>query len=354
MERIKFTSIDKLSTTFQSIKAQSQYVGVDSNDCPIFDESKLLPKMTYRGTVKLHGTCAAISLQGNNLVSLSKERILTPQSDNDGFAAWVESKNKDVWTDIFEKVKSGIKAPVSDSVPITLFGEWCGKGIQKKAAITKCDRMFFIFAVRIGNEVDKGGKSLGWVPLDNFENLKNEEEKIFNSLMFENYTMELNWNHPKAVQALVEEKTRAINDTCPVASYFGTSGVGEGVVWVPVDEEQLNNTRLWFKTKGEKHKQNKKGKDSDIDPVVLKDIESVLDEYLVENRLERGIAYFKEAGIELFPKNTRFFIEFIANDVFKDASEHISALETDEKTIRKAITSHAGKWFNEYLGEMKK
>jgi hypothetical protein len=354
MRQIKFTSIDKLSTTYQNIKNTSQFIGVDSKGFPVFDENITLPKIKYRGTVKLHGTCAGVSQQGGNVVPLSKERVLTVENDNDDFAAWVYSKEKEVWEKLFNEVKSCLPFDTEENTPITLFGEWCGKGIQKKAAITKCERLFLIFAVRVGDDVDKGGKAIGWYPLDAFKNLKDESEMIYNSLMFENHIITFDWNSPKEIQNFVEEKTSTVNDNCPVSSFFNNEGIGEGLVWVPVDEKYLNNTRFWFKTKGENHKQNKNGKDSDVDPLVLKDVKSVIDEYLVENRLERGIAHLKESGVYLLPENTRFFVEFIVNDVKKDAVEHIKNLDADEKTIKKAISNYSGRWYNKFLEELEK
>jgi hypothetical protein len=283
---------------------------------------------------------------------MSKERILTKENDNDNFANWVNSKSKEVWLKIFKKVKENLITDVSENEKITLFGEWCGKGIQNKAAITKCERMFFIFAIRIGNDVDHGGKPIGWLTDNNFKNVYNRSENIFNSSMFENFFLEVDWNYPKEIEKIVEEKTKVINDSCPVAEYFGVDGVGEGIVWIPANYDELNNTKLWFKTKGDKHKQNKKSKDSEIDPEIIRNISALLDEYLVENRLERGIAYLKEAGIFLEAFNTKFFIEFIAKDILKDASEHLKTLEIDSEKLRKEISKYSGKWFNKYLDNM--
>ena len=87
-------------------------------------------------------------------------------------------------------------------------------------------------------------------------------------------------------------------------------------------------------------------------PALADDSGLVIDEYLVENRLERGISYFKESGINMLPENTRVFIDFVVNDIMKDAAEHIERLKTDEKTIKKAITKQTGAWFNKYLERM--
>ena len=352
MERIKFTSINKLSIAYQSIKGSSQFVGVDDKDLPLFDENLSLPVIKYRGTVKLHGTCSGVSLQGDEIVPLSKERILSVESDNDGFAQWALSKDRKVWLNLFDEVKKVLNIHTPDSPVITLFGEWCGKGIQKKAAITKCERMFSIFAIRIGNEEDNGGKAIGWLPLETIDNLSNEKEMIFNTLMFENYVIEVDWNKPKELEEIIENETQKINDICPVSSYFGVMGVGEGIVWIPVDCDYFNNTRLWFKTKGESHKQNKKSKDSSIEPEILNNLNEVIEEYLVENRLERGIAYFKESGIILKHTNTKLFINFIVEDIFKDASEHLSKMKANELMIKKMISKYTGRWFNSYLEKM--
>src|ERR1700722_20890282 len=80
----------------------------------------------YRAKVKLHGTNAAVQVGWDgSLVCQSRTNIITPESDNAGFARWVMSHqnewiNLGNWGDRFGHI---------------LYGEWCGPGIQKGVAI---------------------------------------------------------------------------------------------------------------------------------------------------------------------------------------------------------------------------
>ena len=67
-------------------------------------------------TEKIDGTNASIKIENSEIVYAgSRNRIITPEDDNFGFAKWVEEKRD-------ELVKLG------DGVH---FGEWFGEGIQK-------------------------------------------------------------------------------------------------------------------------------------------------------------------------------------------------------------------------------
>lgn len=57
---IKFPSINQYRNTVKAAKGRGQYVGRDANDEPIFNSALTAPVIRYQGTVKLHGTNAAI------------------------------------------------------------------------------------------------------------------------------------------------------------------------------------------------------------------------------------------------------------------------------------------------------
>jgi len=51
----KFKKIGQFKDSIVSIKSQSQYVGKDENGESIYDETRCLPTVVFKGTVKLHG-----------------------------------------------------------------------------------------------------------------------------------------------------------------------------------------------------------------------------------------------------------------------------------------------------------
>lgn len=73
-------------------------------------------KETVTITEKIDGTNACIIIQGGEIVGVqSRKRLITPEDDNYGFAAWVDA-NKD-------EIKL-----MGDGY---VYGEWAGVGIQK-------------------------------------------------------------------------------------------------------------------------------------------------------------------------------------------------------------------------------
>ena len=111
---IKWTSIELLHNVKRELDARNQAF-----------------KITYRAKVKLHGTNAGVQITPRGEVAAQKRtEIITSEADNAGFAAWVE-KN----VNYFSQLKG-------DS-HITIFGEWCGSGIQRGVAISQLERKVF-------------------------------------------------------------------------------------------------------------------------------------------------------------------------------------------------------------------
>lgn len=83
-------------------------------------------------TEKIDGTNAAVGVTDDGEVyAQSRTRIITPENDNFGFAAWVEEN----------------KAQLSAELGVGLhFGEWYGKGIQRGYGLRT--RRFALFNVR--------------------------------------------------------------------------------------------------------------------------------------------------------------------------------------------------------------
>lgn len=80
-------------------------------------------------TEKIDGTNAqvVISDDGNHIWAASRNRYITPEQDNAGFAAWVEANRE-------ELLKLG---------PGRHYGEWWGKGIQRRYGLT--EKRFSLF-----------------------------------------------------------------------------------------------------------------------------------------------------------------------------------------------------------------
>jgi hypothetical protein len=85
-------------------------------------------------TEKIDGTNAAIVIQQTDdevsIYAQSRKRVITPDDDNFGFAAWV-----------FEN----FDALVSILGPGIHFGEWWGSGIQRGYGLSKGEKRFSLF-----------------------------------------------------------------------------------------------------------------------------------------------------------------------------------------------------------------
>jgi len=123
-------------------------------------------------TEKIDGTNAAVIVTEDGQVGAqSRNRLITPESDNYGFAGWV-SRNSD--------------ALASTLGPGRHFGEWWGSGIQSGYGLTNGDKRFSLFnTFRWDNERDNLDMvaGLGVVPILASEDFTTEVvERVVDSL----------------------------------------------------------------------------------------------------------------------------------------------------------------------------
>lgn len=84
-------------------------------------------------TEKIDGTNAAIVVtEDGQVAAQSRKRIITPESDNYGFARWVAAHAEDL---------------VQALGPGYHYGEWWGAGIQRRYGLTGGDKRFSLFNV---------------------------------------------------------------------------------------------------------------------------------------------------------------------------------------------------------------
>ena len=107
-----------------------------------------LPVLNFIGTAKVHGSNAGITYykSTDKLIAQSRTRQLSLDHDNMGFYSYV-LKNESYWKHLCWDL---IKKTNYDSV--TIFGEWCGPGIQSGVAVSKLPKkIFIIFSIRFKN-----------------------------------------------------------------------------------------------------------------------------------------------------------------------------------------------------------
>jgi len=313
------------------------------------------PVVTYYGKVKLHGTNAGIQLLKDGTVrAQGRNRVLTTQDDNLGFASWV-SKNQDCLR----------QTRLCSLIDIILYGEWCGKGVQKGVAISDIDRkVFAVFAVQIGLG-DMHSPDMVIEPTC-IRKLVPEHPDIFVIPWYSSHGVVVDWGGDKTTLelraaeinrqvALVEERDPWVHKT------FGVSGTGEGLVMYPHDIEGDRNytslslkevgptvdchkfSELMFKAKGDKHKVVKQKHPAQVDPEVANSVAGFVDMMLPDARLEQGVT--EACGGEAEMKSTGAFLKWIGNDVRKEGQAELEASSLEWKQVAKAVNDKARKWF---------
>ena len=336
---IKFPSIESFRHTCKTVKMQAQYQGQDENDKAIMDPFAEMPVIEFTGTVKLHGTNAGVAYDGENLWAQSRKNVITPEKDNAGFAFFVES-NRDLFIEMMRKIRFEIGVESGDTTVI--YGEWCGKGIQKGVAITELDKMFVVFKVKVAT-VNKEDSNY-WVDLDSckFQPIWGHfnDVRVFFIDQFPIYKMEIDFSKPEESQNKLIDLTMAVEAECPVGKHFGVSGIGEGIVWSAGEHI--------FKVKGEKHSVTKVKKLASVDIEKVNSIKEFVEYACTENRLKQGIdEVFTLQGIEPSKKDIRLFISWINRDVVKEEMDTLASNGLTPKDVGSALSRKAVKWLME-------
>lgn len=314
---IKFPSIEQFRNCVSTVSATSEHYEMP------------LPTINFKGTVKLHGTNAGVVMSPDgDVYAQSRNNILSLEKDNAGFAFFVE-KNKEVFTDLLNCVAENTKEDY-----ITIFGEWCGAGIQKGVGISELDKMFVIFGCKVGEE---------WV---DYYHLEAPEYRIFNIQNFPTYEMDIDFSNAKLSTNKLVEITEAVEAECPVAKAFGVSGIGEGVVWTA----DWKGKRLMFKVKGEKHSSSKVKKLATVDTEKLENIQKFVEYSVTENRLNQAIEQvFTINSIEPSIKLTGDFLGWVVRDILKEELDTMIASGLEPKQVNGEISKHARQWWLNYL-----
>ena len=329
---IKFPSIEQFRSVVATVLRQYNFVGLDDNGDAIYDTTKPKPTLTFKGTVKLHGTNAAVSWNAvSGMWAQSRENIITPEKDNAGFAFFVES-HKEAFAELFKQIDSRVMETFTHTT-ITIYGEWCGGNIQKGVGITNLEKSFFIFGVKITpNPEEETPRPAYWV---DYNYLKSPENKIYNIDDFPTYSMDIDFNMPQLVQNKLSELTIAVEEECPVAKAFGFSGIGEGIVW----STNLNGNVHRFKVKGEKHSSSKVKTLAAVDTEKLESIQSFVEYAVTESR-------FKQALENVFPndepienKKLGDVIRWVVNDVIKEEMDTMADNKIEPKDVNKYLSS---------------
>lgn len=330
MDFVKFPSIGQFRNVVKDIRSNATFTGLDEDGNPTFNPNAEQPVIDFKGTVKLHGTNAAVCYDSasGELWAQSRTRIITPESDNAGFAFFVHT-NEAKFREVFRQIE-----PWFPNSTITLFGEWCGGNIQKGVAISELEKMFVIFDMLCDGE---WATNLDYIPVDDMWG-------VYKITEFPTYQMKIDFAQPELAVNALADLTTIVENECPVGKFFNVSGVGEGIVW----KAEYKGKTYRFKVKGEKHSSSKVKKLAKVDPEKLASINEFVDYAVTENRLDQGIEQvFTGTNREPDIKLVGEFIKWVSNDVFKEELDTLKTSGLEPKDVVKSVNTKTLTWFKQ-------
>lgn len=389
---IKFPHINQFRHVVEEVRKRAEHHATD------------LPALKFRGTVKLHGTNAAVcrDMKTGETWAQSRESIITPEADNSGFARFAAEKASAL------NVLFNLYGQYFTDGTLSIYGEWCGKGIMKGVGVNKLDKMFVIFGVRYRPEVNSLpwidvtkelpasgrlvmgrnaefemweerwdtdeplGSMTHWVPIaetegkwldSSFSRLINgtvtlhaiESNGIFDIQSFPTFEVTIDFKNPDAsVEYLTYETTR-VEASCPVTFSFGQEGLGEGIVWTCVEPwlyggGKISSHDLRFKTKGDKHKESAHEKPT-ADPAKISSIAKFVESVLTEHRLEKMVEKLAQRGIQFRMENTIEFIKVVGEDVVREEGDVMAASGLNRKEVMGAVGKAASAWWKTFVAD---
>lgn len=304
----------------------------------------------YRGTVKLHGTNSSVICTPEELIPQSRNRQLSLDSDNAGFASFIlEGKESQKAVREMEKIVRSHEK-LRDDIPLVFYGEWVGPGIQNGMSINNYEnKRWVIFAAKVRE--GESGRYLDIASIDKLHQLLwDSKTEIYSIFEAPTYELEIDFQKQESLEAAVEkyEKlTQEIEDCCPYGKLSGFEGMGEGIVWIPITKHSGHQSDLFFKTKGDKHKVVKRAQrnKSPMDPEVIESVEKFIDYAVTENRLLQGIDYLKEMNHQIEIQSMGHFLKWIGKDVQTECRVELQSNDLKWKQVSKSVGNKARDWF---------
>lgn len=346
---IKFPSIEQFRTVVSNVNRHFNFVGLDENGDAIYDPTLPKPVITFKGTVKLHGTNAGVSFnygyeeESSEFWAQSRENIITVEKDNAGFAFFVESK-KHVFRKFANQIDSLNLFDVRHNT-VTIYGEWCGGNIQKGVGICNLPKSFFIFGVKVtphtSSEEELKANPAYWIPS---HYLSSPEDNIYNIEDYPTYSIDIDFNMPQLVQNELSDLTIKVEEECPVAKAFGFSGIGEGIVWTADFKGVVHR----FKVKGELHAGKSKVKtlnkvDDEKVRKTLELAEKVTPTWRLAQMLETSCDFMN--GGTLDRSKLGEFIKLVMADIIKEDMDLLVEAGLEPKDIGKYVSDIARRYF---------
>ena len=297
------------------------------------------------GSVKLHGTHADIVYASSSsddfrLQSRNREALVPGSDDNLGFASYISSVGPKRILALRDRLLARYKElnpQASIDGNIILAGEWCGRGVQKKVAISQLPRFFAIVSLNINGR---------WVEEWEYADICDEDARIYHVGKIGFFKHDLKMNDVKASELEIKRLVDEVERECPFAKVLGAAtGQGEGIVWKAA--EHCCDPAFWFKSKGDMLAVSNSSKlpPSAVDQENRERIENFAKAIVTEVRLEQGWELLSQTEVP----GIGVFLKWIIEDCLTEEKREIEDLEIPKGKLRSAISAIAKPWFWDQL-----
>lgn len=306
-------------------------------------------KHKFLRTPKIHGTNASVvfNFKNGNIYAQSRNRVLTVENDNAGFAKWVD-EHKNTLRNIQRK-HIALSLDHHEDLPdyFVMYGEWCGPGIMKGTAINQLsEKIFVVFdSVQVYDyELEDEDFRLSTCGIDTDDDLTTYTRPdigMYPVTFFDAKEVEIDFSDPSSVQDLLLEEVKAMDEQCPVAGYFNKKGSGEGYVY-----HSMHTSRLSFKVKTDNHRVSKTKFVSKDELREMKDVEAFVGDICTNARLEQGIEYLREMGKPISATSTGTFIKWVVEDTFEEEGDVIEKSGLKPALVKSVLANVAREYIN--------
>lgn len=327
MNHIKWTDIQSLHNLRKRFDATAQYHKEE-------DTEYTYPCVIYEAKVKLRGTNAGIQVSpSGEVVAQSRSALLSVGDDNHGFAAWVAGYQEQ-W------------AALAGDRTIVVYGEWCGRGINKGTALSNTNHKHFdVFAIQYGED-DEAGLLVDPVAI--------EEVLVgrcpVSVIPWCGFCVVIDYASVACLgeaAAQINKWVAAVEEQDPyVKSVYGVDGIGEGLVFYPIALSMWPRAAITdyiFKAKGEKHQVVKSRTPASIDPETAASVGGFVELTVTEGRLEQGLQEVCNGVAE--SKAIGPFLKWVGQDVRKECVLELEASGLEWKQVSKPMNQKAVMWF---------
>jgi hypothetical protein len=325
----KYTDIGQFRNVVDAIQSTHDYIGKDSEGKAMFQHTSPYPTVKFKATVKTHGSnCSICKYKDGTYTFQSRESELTLLEDNLQFMNTMQLKD---YKKLFENIEFENYC--------CIYGEWVGKKIQSKVAVSKIERTFIIFAIKIDDKYKN---------IADYPQLSLHSDRIYNTLEFPNWDIEIDFNKPEEESNRLMNMVLEIEKECPVGKSLGVIGIGEGLVF-----EHNEKLRYIFKLKGDKHAGKSKIKIPRIINEEDKEKEKVINIVIKQITPIWRLAQMLEStfninnGGRITRDKLGDYIKNVLNDIIKEEMDIITKNNLTLKELTKPISNIARLYFFE-------